>query len=157
MKSIMGVFPEAQFVHMLRDGVEVTHSWSQHGLHKREVEKAAYRWKKAIQTVDHFGSYHSDQLIEIRYEELCRNPEGVVRHLCNFLSVQYEGSLLSRSDHHDEMKKAQSVEHFQNAFNSITTNSIGKGRRVLTDAQKREIAPVIDDELLRLNYDSTGD
>lgn len=153
MEAILKVFPQAQFVHMLRDGVDVIHSWLEHGLYKEDIKNAAHRWKQAVAISQGFGNKHPDRIIEVRYEELCQNPEKVVRDLCNFLSIQYEDDLLSRSDHHDEMRKAQSVEHFQNAFKSITTDSIGKGRKALTGEQKRKVAPIIKAKVIRLGYD----
>ena len=44
--------------------------------------------------------------------------------------------MLTRSDHYSEMKTAQSLSHYENVFESITTDSIGKGRKNLNSEQK---------------------
>jgi hypothetical protein len=45
------------------------------------------------------------------------------------------------------------VSHFQNAFESISTDSIGKGRERLTDEQKRTVSRIIGEDLVRLGYE----
>jgi len=60
--------------------------------------------------------------------------------------------MLARSDHYDEMETARSVGHYENAFRSITTDRIGKGRENLNTEQKEQIRPMLNDELVRFGY-----
>ena len=92
-------------------------------------------------------------MLEVRYEDLCREPEQTLKDVFQFVGLAYDNDVLSRTDHYDEMQEAQSVSHYENAFESISTESIGKGRRNLTSAQKEKVAPVIGEELLRQGYD----
>jgi hypothetical protein len=152
MDGIRGVFPNACFIHMLRDGVDVVHSWLKHGYYGQDLIAPSERWQKSVAAARAFSCQYPDQVIEVRYEDLCRQPEDTVQRICEFLDLSYRPQLLHRTSHYDEMEKARSVSHFQKAFESISTDSIGKGRESLTDEQKRTVSHIIGENLVRLGY-----
>jgi glutamine synthetase adenylyltransferase len=152
MESILWAFPDAKFISIVRDGVDVVHSW----LKRPDYEGLAgpaRRWRRAVSTARKFSERHGDRIVEVRYEKLCQDPEEVVRDIYQFLDLSWREDLLTRSDHYGEMPKDQSVEHFENAFGPISTENIGKGRRNLTKKQKQMLAPLIDDLLVEIGYD----
>jgi len=152
MDRLLGIFPDAKFVHLIRDGIDVVHSWSRIEKYKGEVSRPARRWKSAVTAAQHFADKHLDRLLEVRHEELCRTPEETLKKVCQFVDLSYEPDMVSRTDHYDEMRKAQALTHYKNAFESISTDSIGKGRRNLSQPQKEKVAASIEDELVRQGY-----
>ena len=152
MNGILDVFPEARFIHLLRDGVDVVHSWSGVEKYTGEVVRPARRWVHAIEAVREFRERHPQRMLEVRYENLCRKPEDELRRICEFIDLPYDEAFVSRTEHYDEMNEAQSVAHYEKAFESISTDSIGKGRESMGPEQKREIAPLLDQELSRQGY-----
>jgi len=156
MGTILDAFPDVRFINLVRDGVDVVHSWSRHEQYDGDVVEPARRWKDAVIRGRAFARWHPDHILEVRYERLVRKPEEAVRDVCRFLDLSYDHELLERTDHYEEIEKAQSVVYFENAFESITDKNIGKGRRNLTVSQKEEIAPIINDTLARFEYQSVG-
>lgn len=154
MDAILKAFPDAKFVNLVRDGVDVIHSWLKRPDYFGDMIRPARRWQGAVRAAREFSRRHQDRVIEVRYEELCRDPETITRKVCRFLDLSWEADLLSRSDHYDEMPKDQSVEHFENAFRPISTENIGKGRRNLPADQKETLAPLIDDLLVESGYNA---
>lgn len=152
MEVILRVFPDASFVHLLRDGVDVAYSWSRRPDYD-DVIQPSQRWKQSVAAARSFAERHPDRFLEIRYEDLCHHPEETVRQVCRFIDLSYEANLVYASDHYDELGKAQTISHFQNAFESISTDSIGKGRRRLTKEKKQAISGLIGDDLTRFGYD----
>jgi hypothetical protein len=152
MESILWAFPDAKFISMVRDGVDVVHSWLKRPDYE-DLAGPARRWRRAVSTARKFSERHGDRIVEVRYEKLCQDPEEVVRDIYQFLDLSWREDLLTRSDHYGEMPKDQSVEHFENAFRPISTENIGKGRRNLTKKQKQMLAPLIDDLLVQIGYD----
>jgi len=153
MDEILSVFPRAKFIHLLRDGVDVTHSMSKMQQYSGDVSRPARRWKNAVSEARTFGESHPDHFLEVRYEHLVRQPEETMQHICRHIDLAYDSAILNRTDHYDEMQKAQSVPHLENVFEPISTASIGKGRRNLEAMQKRQLASLIGDDLPRLGYE----
>jgi hypothetical protein len=153
LDPLLQCFPDAKFVNLVRDGADVVYSWSRHEKHDGNVIRPAHRWKEAVAQGRQFALQHPDAILHVRYEQLVRSPKTTVNSVCRFVGLPYDNALLSRTDHFDEIEKAQSIVYFQNAFESITDENIGKGRRGLTDSQKRQIAPIINDLLSQLGYE----
>jgi len=157
MEGILDIFPQAKFIHLLRDGVDVVHSWAGLEKYAGEFVAAARRWKSAVTAAHDFEEHHPEQFLEVRYEDLCQAPKTALHKVCSFIDLSYEEDMLSRSDHFSEMETAQSIDHYQNAFESITTKSIGKGRRGLDSEQKGAIKPLLDAKLTDLGYAPVGE
>jgi hypothetical protein len=152
MNEILDVFPKARFIHLLRDGVDVVHSCSAVEKYTVEAINPARRWKTAVPEARHFGQTYPDRFLEIRHEDLCLGSEEILPYVCFLVGLSFMAALLSRSDHFDNMETAQSVGRYENAFSSITTDSIGMGRKNLNAEQKEQIQPILSDELVRFGY-----
>lgn len=93
---LLKLFPDAQIIHIVRDGRACVASlkrmpWWQHG-----VPAAAEKWVDAMQKADDARrGLRADQYHELRYEDLIADPERVLRHLCAFIDEDFEGSMLS--------------------------------------------------------------
>lgn len=48
MNQILDVFSKVKFVHMIRDGVDVVHSWKKIGYYGTNITKPAQKWLSAI-------------------------------------------------------------------------------------------------------------
>ncbi|HET8600730.1 MAG TPA: sulfotransferase [Segeticoccus sp.] len=89
------VFPDAQFVHVIRDGrdVAVSHRkrfgyWS--GL------KSTVKWPRYIATARAAAAdLPSDRYLEIRYEDLVGDTEPALRRLFGFLGEEWDPSVLN--------------------------------------------------------------
>jgi hypothetical protein len=152
MEKILKVFTDGRFVHLVRDGVDVSHSWFKSRPDYSDVLQPAQRWKNAVRSAHKFSERHTQRLIEVRYERLCEKPKEVTRQVCEFLNLSYKSDLVERTDHFDELGKDRFVGHFENAFEKITTDSVGKGRRKLSTRKKEKIAPLINNTLVQLGY-----
>ena len=94
------VFPDAIYVHLIRDGRAVassmlrepwwpdTHVWwlgrkaSQWAPEFRDAaELAAVYWQRTVEMVREFGTRAGNCYLEVRYEQLTRNPRAVVEQV----------------------------------------------------------------------------
>lgn len=95
LRMLAEMFPEARFVHIIRDGRDVAlSSMALEGTTDDPVE-LAYNWTKRVGAGRAAGRdlgparYH-----EVRYEALVVEPEAVVGRLCSFLDLEFEPSML---------------------------------------------------------------
>jgi hypothetical protein len=93
---IQEVYPEAQFVHIVRNGREVVRSLQSMPWAPRQIRWSCRRWVESVQAGREAGRrLPSGRYIELRYEDLTKNPEATVRSLCEFLGEPFEPQMLA--------------------------------------------------------------
>lgn len=89
------VYPEAQFIHIIRNGSHVVRSLQNVAWSPRRIRWSVDRWRDSVEAGRRFGSKLSSALYrEIRYEELCDQPEASIRGLCDFLQETFTPQML---------------------------------------------------------------
>lgn len=152
LDAILAVFPDACFVHLIRDGVDVVYSLCDANL-VNDLQCGAKRWKTAIAAVDAFSRKHPTRCIEMRYEAMVKDPQTAIERVCNFLEIPFDRLMLETEGHPDEMKDLTTYLHHTNVLNPIDSVSIGKGRRELSREDKQKLHRLIGSELERLGYE----
>jgi hypothetical protein len=91
---LLRIWPEARFIHLVRDGRDVARSsvgmgWAGNVWHGVERWIAAETlWREVCARVPEWRRF------ELRYEDLIRAPECELEHLCAFLGTEYEAAML---------------------------------------------------------------
>lgn len=96
------LFPEARFVHLVRDGRDVALSMRESAWWgpKTCVETAAW-WANTILTARAHGLGAPDYL-EIRYEDLVLQTESTLRRVCDFIELPWSAAMLRYHEHAEE-------------------------------------------------------
>ena len=99
MRRIKRVLPEARFIHVIRDGRDVTLSNN-----KRMVERghrdpvpaarSARKWRNRIEKARADGP-HLGEYLEIRYEDLVGDTEPALRKVCEYIDLDFDPVMLS--------------------------------------------------------------
>jgi hypothetical protein len=97
------LFPDAQYVHLVRDGRDAalsflempegtfTRTWA----HPTTPAGFACLWRKEVEAARSLGrEVGSERYLEVRYEELVARTEQVVREICAFASIPYQPAML---------------------------------------------------------------
>ena len=58
----------------------------------QSVAHACVRWSYSVRVMRYLQRYHPDHLV-VRYEDLVRQPEPVLRRICAFLGVDYSDAM----------------------------------------------------------------
>lgn len=95
MLRLDGLFPEARFVHVIRDGRDCASSF--HRRWKRSPELTITRWKQLLRVARTQGEALGSRYMEVRYEDLTEHPEFWMRRLCTFIDLPFEASVLQSS------------------------------------------------------------
>jgi Sulfotransferase family len=92
---IASVFPEARFVHIVRDGRNVGLSLMEAPFGPSRIEAAARFWQRRVQQGRADGrQLGSARYREVRYEDLVADPASVLPPLCEFLELPFDPSML---------------------------------------------------------------
>jgi len=155
------VFPDALFIHLLRDGREVAQSlltvgfwdgwagpskwilgelpvglrndWERHD--RSFVVLAAIFWKLAVESVESAGhTLDSKDFLEIRYEEFVTDPSGTLRTVLDFADLPESGRFWREVDRTPLMSRD------------------GKFRSNLTAEQQELLTSYLRPDLERLGY-----
>lgn len=95
--TLAHAFPEARFVHIVRDGRDVALSFLDgiDPLPTLTVPAAAARWRRRIIAASVAGeALGPHRYREVRYEDLLHDPEAVLRELCAFLGLDFSPQML---------------------------------------------------------------
>jgi len=96
LRALATLFPDAQFVHVIRDGREVAASLHERSWGPRTIVRGALEWRRAVR-IARADARHldRDRYIEIRLEDLLAQPEEHLRRLCGFLGEEYSSEMLA--------------------------------------------------------------
>ena len=100
LELIDKIFPETQFVHLIRDGRDVALStldkWGKDEFHV-DIFYTARNWVRRITAAQTVGKrLGPDRFYELYYEDLVRVPEQEVRQLCHFLGESYVPAMVEQ-------------------------------------------------------------
>lgn len=153
VRKYADVWPEAQFVHIIRDGRDVAASQMlEHGSWGYgDIEKAASGWVSVIEEARASAqglSYH-----EIRYEDLVTDPEPALRSLLSFLGVSWDPAVL-RHEQEDHAFFHTHVRHPSRdaAKKPINTSAVGRYRQDLSPEQIAGFEAIAMPKLRELGY-----
>jgi len=94
MDIIKEVFPDAQFIHMIRNGYEVCSSLGRMSWGPKQVEKQAALWKERVLTAREFGKkLSSDDYLEVKLEDLKSDFTATIKNVCNFLGEKFDDQM----------------------------------------------------------------
>ncbi|NIS80807.1 MAG: hypothetical protein GTO14_11490 [Anaerolineales bacterium] len=93
MDLILTHFPNARFIHLVRDPRAVVSSLMRSDVHRSNALHASLRWRMDVRKGFDFEQRHPERVIRIYYEDLVRNAEEKLRHILAFLSLPYDASL----------------------------------------------------------------
>lgn len=83
-------FPEAYFIHVVRDPRAVASSLIRSDVHRSTALHAARRWQRDVAAGLEFERAAPSFSLRVRYEDLARAPGEVLAEVCQFLGLEYE-------------------------------------------------------------------
>lgn len=93
------LFPEALFVHIVRDGRDVALSYLEVDWGPNSMIEAARRWRHRVELGREAGAaLGPERYMEVRYEDLVADPERELREVCRFISVEFEPAMFEYTD-----------------------------------------------------------
>lgn len=93
--DLAALFPSGRFIHLIRDGRDVTLSYADVPFGPKNVAKAAELWANRVARGIRDGrQLERGRYIEIMYSDLIEDGEGEVKDICSFLELEYHPIML---------------------------------------------------------------
>jgi hypothetical protein len=93
---LKGLFPDARFIHIIRDGRDVYLSWRQIDPSKRNIAVTALEWSyKVSRARKELSFVDRNNVLELKYEDLTNETADELKKICSFLQVDYDANMLN--------------------------------------------------------------
>lgn len=146
LKLLNQIFPDAKFIHVIRDGRAVANSylrvnwkWLKKRIQEWEVkgvepiEKFAIHWKDVVDKILENKELLGDRYMEIKYEQLTNDTRGILRKAIDFCELDWS-------------------DRYSNFLPETLPNMDYKWREQLTEKQKSILDDCIGETLIQLGY-----
>ncbi|MDF5751393.1 sulfotransferase [Spongiactinospora sp. TRM90649] len=156
IEVLLRLFPDAQFVHLIRDGRDCVASLKEMPWYKGNIYSAVSGWAEAIDFARHGaqrmpeGSYH-----ELQYEHLIEDPETTLKALCGFLGEDFDPAMCQPQHMADVAVPERKVWHAR-THGEVTTSRSGSFKQRLEPWEISLCETVLADRLRAYGYDLTG-
>jgi LPS sulfotransferase NodH len=153
---IRRMFPDAQFVHLIRDGRDCVSSLKEMPWYGGNVYTAISTWAEAIDRGRRLAAeLPPDAYFELRYENLTADPEGVLRALCTFLGEEYDPAMRDPRPVASIAVPEHKVWH-ANTHREVTRARVGSWAERLEPWELALCETVLGDRLAAAGYELSG-
>lgn len=113
MSTVREMFPEARFVHIVRDGRDVMLSLTPLWFGPGSLATAAEFWSQTLISAQ-VQARTLPFYMEVRYEDLVCDPAASLRQICEFLDLDWSPSMLEYHRHAGQRIAEESAERHRN-------------------------------------------
>jgi len=97
--ALAATLPEAVFVHLIRDPRDVAASYRNASWGPRTLVAAGKMWADRVGAAQAAGQrLGPERYLEVRYEDLVRDPSGSLAAVCSFIDLPFDPAMLSYED-----------------------------------------------------------
>ena len=139
---LLKLWPDARFIHIVRDGRDVTRSCIRIGW-AGNVWTGIERWMEAEQLWSNLKeSLPANRYVETTYEQLITDPEGVLAQICAFIGVEYSPAMMAYAE--------------SSTYNKPDARLITKWKKSMSEHEIRLVESRIADMLIQRGYPLSG-
>ncbi|MQA04725.1 MAG: sulfotransferase [Streptosporangiales bacterium] len=154
--ALRRMFPDAVFVHLVRDGRDCVTSLSRASWWERPFYHAVRAWTLAIDNSRRAArSLPADSFYELRYEDLVHEPGEQLKALCAFLGEEFDDAMLAPKELAG-VAVAERKMRVEGTLREVSGSSIGNWRQHLDDWKVELCELAMGDRLRSFGYELTG-
>lgn len=137
--TLLTLFPQANFIHMIRDGRDAALSaLAKWGAERRylDVFYLMVNWNRNVRAgCKAKNIVPAGQYAEFHYEELVSTPEVIIRRVCEFLGEEFEPAMLKQNQL--AARVGGGIDAHIEVQRPISDSSVGRWRQELNPFQKK--------------------
>jgi hypothetical protein len=142
LKQLFKLFPEAKFIHLVREPKDNVLSTIR-AFEGTNSFRIATKWLAVNTIIERIKIKMPDKSITVKYENMVKNPEMILKSICAFLEIPFTPEMLDRNMTEAVKRNSAIVElpknRQANLFKPISSSSVGKWK---TDMKPFDIAAV---------------
>ena len=148
------IFPQAKFIQVLRDGRDVALSQRDVGWLSNNSFVLAQDWRWKTTVCHKVGrSLGPGRYLELRYEDLVREPEANLRKACEFLGEEFDPQMLHYHEAAKQVVPAESLQWHQNSVRPPDASKIFAWKKALPKTDQIIFEEVAGDTLEYFGYE----
>ena len=153
-KEIKTIFPNAKFIHIIRDPRDVSVSLKKVPWGPNNIYDIADFWQDRVKNSLALKSEFPADYMELRYEELVREPEKELRQITEFLGEPYNNEML----HFYEKKNSYSLPEWHSMLKKKPDpKRIRNWKNHLKNDEVEVLEYIVGDLMDGLGYEKTSD
>jgi hypothetical protein len=153
-------FPNAQFIHLLRDGRAVVASYKNVPHLSNNVRDAALDWVWSLKKIIDFGrKIGPEKFIEIKYEDLVREPERELNQLCEFLNEPFDSNMMNfwMMNREEQLEPERHLGWKALTLEKVTTKRVSEWEVELSESEIQIFDAIAGDMNTKLGYGSISE
>ncbi|MFZ0547488.1 MAG: sulfotransferase [Candidatus Promineifilaceae bacterium] len=151
--QIANIFPNAQFIHIIRDGRDSALSAQKRWGTKKWYMDNYYllkNWEANVQAGRRAGkNLPPSRYLEIKYEDLVQKPREIIEQVCNFLNETFHEDML---EHSKLAQKVITPAGHTEVLRPINTRSLERWREEMTPFDNKLANALIGQTLQTFDY-----
>ena len=152
MPAIQTLFPDARFIHIVRDPRSVVNSWRSVPWSKGTVSGDAEMWRYYVSAPQRKPPKGHNTLFTLPYEKLVVEPDVSLRSLCQFIGLKFEPVMLDYHQNQTTLVNTEREPWKGNAVKPVNQASLTKWQEQLSPQEVAAIESITWFEMQRLGY-----
>ncbi len=146
------LYPEARFIHLIRDGRDVAMSFIDLGFGCRFYDGKRFEWIAAMEFARAWRQTSKpDRFMEVKFEDLVSQPEPTLRRICTFLGANFEAEMLDMPPRVDAVPARERSIHSR-LEQPLSPETVGVWRHKLSSIECFCMEACLRDYLLEHRY-----
>lgn len=139
---LLEAWPKARFIHVVRDGRDVCASWIRFGW-RGNAYHGALAWTEALDEWEDLRSaLPEDRWMELRLEDLIRDPRAKLAEVCRFMGTEFDPAMLEYSKN--------------TTYGAPDPSKLARWKQELSERSVRVFEALAGDYLTRYGYERSG-
>ncbi len=148
------IFPNARFIHVIRDGRDVFLSMRRLEPSRKNVAVAALEWKYKLERArKSLLSLPEGRTLEIRFEDVLHRPEETLAEICRFVGIHYERSML---DFYQTSRRYIGEHHSALIFKPLSTEAAERWKSRMVPRENKTFEALAGGSLRQCGYQTRG-
>jgi hypothetical protein len=160
LDAILAMFPDAQYVNVVRDPRAVVASIRRvgdaHGWNPERIARGAELWERSDRAARRWRErLPAHQFLEVQYERLVRDPRATLTQVCEYLRLD-PGAIGEMLEFHERTAHVYSKKMHPLIVKPVTTAAVGSWQRELSTAEIDFVEAALAEPMRRYGYEPAG-